>query len=190
MGMKMHFVTAFLTLLAALNAGCASLTAPDRAEISQEVVLNSTVQAVNAETREITLQREDGTAVVIVAGLEVQNFAQIDIGDTVKAIYRESLSARRLAKDEIGTEPIAGVAVGVAEPGSKPGVGIETGAAMTVTVESVDTKQHIVVFTGPAGELRSVRAKRDEGRRFIAGLKSGDRVQLVYTEAVALTVEE
>ncbi len=180
----------FPLFVAALAAGCGSTSAPTRAEISHEIVLESTVQAVNAETREIALQRQDGTKVVMVAGPEVRNFAQIAVGDTVKARYRVSLTAQRLKPDEVGPEPTAGLAVGVAEEGSKPGIGIGAGVEVTVLVESVDTKQHIVVFTGPAGELHSVRAQRDEGRRFISGLKVGDRVRLVYTEAIALAVEE
>ncbi len=181
--------------VAALAAGCASTPAPTKAEISEEIVLESTVQAVDAETREITLERQDGTKVVMVAGPEVRNFAQIAVGDTVRARYRVTLTAHRLKPDEVAPEPTVGLAVGVAEKGAKPGIGIGAGLEVTVTVQSVDTKQHIVVFTGPAGEgpageLHSVRAQRDEGRRFIAGLKVGDRVKLVYTEAIALTVEE
>ncbi len=186
----MNSMKLFPMFIAALAAGCASTEAPTQAEISQEIVLKATVRAVNAQTREITLERQDGTKVVIVAGPAVRNFAQIAVGDTVKARYRESLSAQRLRPDEVGPERTVGMTVGVAEAGSKPGVSVGADAAVTVTVESVDTKAHIVVFTGPTGELRSVRAQRDEGRRFISGLKPGDRVKLVYTETVALTVEE
>jgi hypothetical protein len=176
--------------VAALAVGCASTSAPDRAEISEEVVLESTVQAVDAETREITLQRKDGTRVLIVAGPAVRNFAQIEVGDTVSARYRVTLSAERLGPDEAATEPTAGAVVGVAAPGTKPGVSIGAGAEVTVTVETVDKRKHIVVFTGPEGELHSVRAQRDEGRRFVAGLKAGDRVKLAYAEAIALSVEK
>ena len=184
----------FPMFVAALAAGCASTPAPTQAEISQEIVLESTVQVLNAETREITLEREDGTKVVLLAGPEVRNFAQIAVGDKVRARYRVTLSAQRLEPDEVASEPTVGIALGRAEKGSKPGIGIGAGVEVTVTVQSIDKKQHIVVFTaageGPEGELHSVRAQRDEGRRFISGLKVGDRVKLVYTEAIALTVEE
>jgi hypothetical protein len=60
---------------------------------------------------------------------------------------------------------------------------------MTVSVKSVDRKLNIVVFTDPSGELHAVEAERDEGKRFVAGLKAGDRVELIYTEALALSVE-
>ena len=187
---RMSSMKLFPIFAAALAAACASTEAPTRAEISQEIVLEATVRAVNAETREITLEDPDGTQVVILAGPEVRNFAQIAVGDTVKARYRKSLSAQRLKPDEAGTEPTAGVTVGVAEAGSKPGVRLGVDAAVTVTVETVDTRKHIVVLTGPSGELHSVRAQREEGRRFVSGLKPGDRVKLVYAEMVALAIEE
>jgi len=190
MKMQAGSIRVFPLFVAMLAVGCASTKAPSQAEIIQEVLLESRVRAVNAETREITLERSDGSVVVIVAGPEVRNFAQIDVGDTVKARYRETLSAKRLAPGELGAEPVAGMALGVAEAGSKPGIGIGAGAAVTVNVVSVDTKHYIVVFTEPGGALRSVRAQRDEGRAFISGLNPGDRVRLVYTEAVALTVEQ
>jgi Cu/Ag efflux protein CusF len=186
----MNSIKLLSLFVAALAAACASTAAPTQAEISEEVVLKSTVQAVNAETREITLKHEDGATVVIVAGPGVRNFAQIAVGDTVKARYRVSLSAQRLKPDDAGSESGAEVTVGVTEAGRKPGVRVKVGAEVTVTVETVDTKQHIVVFTGPEGELHSVRAQRDEGRRFVSGLKTGDRVKIVYTEAVALSVEK
>jgi hypothetical protein len=34
-----------------------------------------------------------------------------------------------------------------------------------------------------------VQAEREEGRRFIAGLKPGNRVELVYGEAVVLALD-
>ncbi len=176
--------------VAALAAACATSSALDRAEISEEVVVESTVQAVDAETREITLKREDGALIVVVAGPAVRNFPQIEVGDTVNARYRVTLSAQRLKPDETAEDPAAGVAVGVAAPGTKPGVAIASGAEVTVTVETVDKRKHIVVLTGPDGELHSVRAQRDEGRRFVEGLKAGDRVKLAYAEAVALSVDE
>ena len=188
--MRERMRSLFPLFVVALAVGCATTKAPTQVEISQEIVLESTVQAVDAETREFTLKRQDGTKVVLVAGPEVRNFPQIAVGDTVKARYRVSLTARRLNPDEVGSETTTGLSVGVAKRGSKPGVSIGADVEMTVTVESVDTKQHIVVFTGPDGELHSVRAQRDEGRRFISGLEVGDRVKLVYTEAIALTVEE
>jgi hypothetical protein len=61
--------------------------------------------------------------------------------------------------------------------------------AMTVVVKSVDQEQHVVTFTDPNGVLREVEAERDEGKSFVKGLKPGDRVELIYEEVLAISVE-
>lgn len=177
-------------LAAALIASCSSTPeAPTQAQITDEVAVEATILAVDKASRELTLQRSDGTSVVVVAGPEVRNFDQIEAGSKVTARYVVSLSARRLGPDDPGTQPTAGVAAARAKPGELPGAAIGAGVELTVVVKSVDLEQHLVVFTDPDGVIHAVEAQRDEGRRFIAGLKPGDRVELVYAEALALAVE-
>ena len=61
---------------------------------------------------------------------------------------------------------------------------------MTVTILSVDTDQNIVVFTPPTGGMRAIDVKKPEFQEYIKSLKPGDKVQITYTEAVAMAVEE
>jgi hypothetical protein len=119
----------------------------------------------------------------------VRNFDRIEAGDTVSALYLVSLSARRLAPDEPDTEPTVGMTAARAELGADPAGAIGAGVALTVVVKSVDLEQHIVVLIDPDGVIHAVEAERDEGRRFIAGPKPGDRVELTYAEALALAVD-
>jgi hypothetical protein len=125
----------------------------------------------------------------VVAGPEVRNFDQIEAGNIVTARYVVSLSARRLDPDEADTEPSAAVLTARAEPGQAPAGAIRADVAMTVLVKSVDQDQHVVTFTDPNGVLHVVEAERDEGKNFVRGLKPGDRVELVYEEAFAMSVE-
>jgi hypothetical protein len=149
----------------------------------------SKVIDVDRVTRIVTMQREDGTEFSVLAGPEVRNFDRISVDDTVEARYVETFYARRLAPDEAGPELAAEVAAARAEPGEKPAGGLAAGVEMTVRIESVDLEQHLVTFTDPAGELRVIRAQRDEGKAFIRGLQHGDRVELIYTESVMLSVD-
>jgi hypothetical protein len=61
--------------------------------------------------------------------------------------------------------------------------------ATTVVIESVDRATSSVTFTGPAGMTRTVHVKDPEAQEFIAKLDQGDEVELVYTEAIAVSVE-
>ena len=60
----------------------------------------STIEKIDAKTREVTLKREDGSLVTIVAGEEVRNFAQMKVGDNVRAVYIESISIQVKAPDK------------------------------------------------------------------------------------------
>ena len=171
-------------------AACATTPeAPKEAKITDEVTMQAKVVAVDKETRELTLQRPDGSSVEIIAGPEIRNFEQIEPGNTVTARYIVSLSARLLEADEADTEPTVGVLTARAEPGQAPAGAIGTDMAMTVLVKSVDKDKHIVTFTDPNGLLHAVEAERDEGKNFVQGLKTGDRVELIYEEVLAMSVE-
>jgi hypothetical protein len=177
-------------LAAILIAGCTSTpAAPRKAQITDEVAVQATVVAVDKASRELILQRSDGSQVAVVAGPEVRNFDQIAAGDTLNARYTVSLTARRLDPDEVANEPGAGMAAARAEPGEKPGAAIGAGVTMTVVVNSVDRDTHTVVVTGPDGNTQAIEAQRQTGKRFVEGLKPGDRVELTYGEALVLAVE-
>jgi hypothetical protein len=165
-------------------------TSPGSAEVTQKTVAEAKVQAIDAEKRLITLRSADGSTVVLEAGPAVKNFAQIKVGDTVMAQYVESLAVS-LKKPGEASAPPSAVIVGASAPlGEKPAAGVGAQVSVTVTIDSVDLAKNVVVFTLPTGEMRAARVQRPEGREFIKGLKAGDRVEITYTEAMAISVEE
>lgn len=188
---RKNFLRGAIPLLAAvLIAGCSSTrSAPNQAQISNELAVKATVIAVDKRSRELVLKRSDGTEVSVVAGPEVTSFDQIKPGDILNARYTVSLSARRLDPGEIAAEPAAGMAAARAKPGEKPGAAIGAGVTLTVIVISVDRDTHTVMVTYPDGNTQSIQAQRENGKRFVDGLKPGDRVELTYGEALVLAVE-
>jgi hypothetical protein len=176
--------------LVVLLGGCASTSeSAGRAEVTEEQAAEASVVEVLQAARAVTLQRADGQRLTVTCGPEVRNFDRINVGDKVKALYRMTLAVRVLRPDEPDTMPSSQAAVARAAVGAEPGAGVAAGLAMTVKVESVDAEKHVVVFTDPDGRRRTVRAQRDEGKRFVEGLKPGDRVEIVHREGVALSVE-
>jgi len=164
---------------------------PESAQISQELTASATVVAVDAKTRLITLRDSQGGGTFSVqAGPQVRNFDQIQVGDSVNVRYMESLAVALAAPGTATAPPSATIVGERAAPGERPGMAVGSQITTTVKIESVDTKTNIVVFTPPGGGLRAIRVRRPEGQRFIAGLKPGDQVQITYTEAMAVGVEE
>ena len=58
-----------------------------------------------------------------------------------------------------------------------------------VTIRSVDAANNIVVFTGPRGALRAAEVRDPQLQAFIKTLRPGMKVNLIYAEAVALSVQ-
>ena len=185
-------ILAASVLAGMLPAGCSqpSKAATEGVEVSEEITATATVQAVDPQSRLVTLRREDGSTAIVLAGPAVRNFAQIAVGDKVKVRYIESLAAALKKPGEAGAPVSGAVAVGAAELGQKPAGVAGEQVSVTVEIQSVDTEKNIVVFTPPSGGLRAVRVRRPEGREFIKGLKPGDKVEITYTEALAISVEK
>ena len=184
---------ALLVLCAALVAACSHLSGsgsgPAREEISEETSATATVVAVDPATRVITLRDTSGTWSVK-AGPEVQNFAEIAPGDSVTVRYRESLAVALAPPGTSPAAPATTIVAGTAAPGTRPAAAVGSQTTMTVRIESVDTRNNIVVYTPASGGLRALRVRTPEGQRFIRGLSAGDSVDISFTEAMAVAVTE
>lgn len=160
------------------------------AQISDQLSATAKVVAIDKAQRLVTLRGEDGRVFQVKAGDEVRNFDQIAVGDQLKVTYKVALSATRLPPGETQTPPAGGVVAARAAPGEKPGAGVGAVVSVRVKVASLDPAHDIVVCALPSGELVAHKIATDEGRAFVKHLKTGDLVQLDYSEALALSVEE
>jgi len=195
-------IAASLITLALLAAACTTSGAADgdtkaskapaappsmQRESLQE--LSATVTSVDAKTRMIGLRADDGSTGEYEAGPEVKNFAQIKTGDKVVVSYYRGLAAQVKPAGSIASKDVDAIDLGVtAAAGEKPAAGIGTAVKATVVIEKVDTKANTVTFKKPDGTSRTLPVQSDEGRAFIKKLKTGDVVDVVYAEAVAVEV--
>jgi hypothetical protein len=180
--------TLFTGLLATALPAAAAEKAPQKATVSETVKMTATVKAVDYDSRLITLQGPEGKAMTVEASPEVKRLKEIKAGDMVVINYTQAIAAE-LKK--------AGSASGVAvkedvkrsKASEKPGVSGQREVKATVTIDAVDLKNNIVTFTGPQGNVNIVAVKRPQMREFLKTLKVGDKVDVTFTEAVAVSVE-
>lgn len=151
------------------------------------VTATATVKAVNQKTRMVTLKRSDGSEIKFKAGEEVRNLAQVEVGDEVKVSYYESL-AFEVKKAGEGT-PGATVAEGAgrAPLGEKPGAAAGRVTTITTTIAEIDKAAGTVTLKMPDGELNTVKARNPDNLNRVA---VGDLVDITYTEAIGISVEE
>ena len=184
-----------LALLAALMLFAAPVwSGPSTPEIdkpslysSQTVKVTAVVEAINHETREVTLRGPEGNATSFVASEEARNLDQVSVGDIVMAEYEQSLSIEVFAND--GSAPGAGAiaAAGRSEKGEMPGMAAIDATVVTAIVEEINLEANTFKLKGPSGEIKEYVAQDPENLKKAA---VGDLVVITYTEAIAISVEK
>jgi hypothetical protein len=147
--------------------------------------MTATVTKINQKSRAITIKTDDGDVFSFIASSDVKNFAQIKKGDKITAVYAESLAyeVRKHGSPGLKTTDVAVAAA----PGAKPSGAIAEQTMLTVTITAIDLKIPSVTFKGPKGNTKTIKV-RDPQR--LLGVKVGDVVDITYTEAIAIKVDE
>jgi Cu/Ag efflux protein CusF len=172
-------------IVAVVVAALAEVTAAAQAPVSQGAVVTKTfvIDAIDYSSRRVTLRDEKGLMETIVAGPQVERFDALKVGDNVTFRYHESM-VYAVRRPGTGAKPAESAGV-VRTPGERPGGTISQQLTATVTIEAIDMK------------VPSVTVKSDDGRRLamkvenpknLEGFKVGDRVEITYTQALAISV--
>jgi len=147
----------------------------------------TTVTAIDQSTRMVTLKAKDGKEVTFKAGEEVRNLAQVQVGDQVKFAYYQSLAVRVMKKGEAAPATGEAAAMARAKTGEKPGGVIAKEKTFLATVEAIDKKAKTATLKLEDGKSVTV-TPRDPKR--LDQAKVGDRLEITFTEAVAVKVEK
>jgi len=151
--------------------------------------ISATVVSVDPKTRIIELRGQDGRTGAFTAGPEVKNFAQIHTGDKVVVSYYRGIAAQVLPPGAAASKEVNQLDLATsAQPGAKPGAGVGSAIRGTVVVQKIDTKSNTLTILKPDGTSRTLPIESEEGRTFIKKLKKGDKVDVVYAEALAVEV--
>lgn len=182
-------ILASLTAFAAL-VGTHVASAADPLHVENAETLTATVVSVDAANRMVTLTGPSGRTETLEVAPEVRNLAQVKAGDRVVVRYHESLAADIRKKGDKAPTNVKESGVAAAAPaGMKPAAVVGNVMNATVVIQSVDTAANTVTFTNEDGITHTVAVRKPETRKFIAGLKKGDQVDITYSQALAISVE-
>lgn len=180
--MKKIFAAAFVLIL------IPALSVAQSAERSITLEVNATVANVVPDTRTVVLTNDDtGETEFIVAGPEVINFDQIEVGDSVKAVYTLGIAARMALPGEVDTVTELDAA---AAEGEKPGALAGTAVTLVLEFLSFDAEKSVAMVKTSDGVEEAIEVESDEGREFAAGLAAGDKVALTFVEGAAVGIVE
>ncbi len=143
-----------------------------------------TVEAIEASTRTVTLKKADGTYVETYAGPDVKRFAEIKVGDKVTARFYESVVLRLKGPGEADVDSAARATTGSEQ--ALPGGTKAKQRTITATITAIDPNMPSITFTGPNGWKYTSKVQDTAA---LAKVKVGDKVDIVWTEAMLVSLE-
>ena len=154
---------------------------------SRSMTVSAVVEAIDHETRVVTVRKADGEEITFTASEEARNLGQVAVGDILRAEYVETLSIEVLANEGMEPEAVAGAALARAKEGEMPGMAAMEQAVITAVVEEINLENNTFKLREPDGSVNEYVARVPEN---LKRAKVGDLVVITVTNAVAIVVEE
>lgn len=150
--------------------------------------ITATVEAIDLDTRVVTLKGPKGDLFDFTAGEQVQNLPQVKVGDLVDITYYESVAVKVYKPGEMPQQgdSAALATERLAKPGEKPSGIAGAQVTITATVESISPKKTSVTLKMADGKYKVVRV---EDKKNLENVKVGDEVMITATETLAISVK-
>ena len=145
--------------------------------------VTATIVAIDPATRTVTLKDKRGRVVDLEVGEEARNFDQLKVGDVVTTEYREAMSLS-LTQSSGPRSASERTMEQRSSPGAKPGGTIGREITVMADVLAVNAKAKTVTLKGPHNTVDVIVEDPEQ----MKNIRKGDQVQVVYTEAVAISV--
>ena len=160
----------------------------DARELWHDMSITATVEAINVDTRMVTL-RSGENVISFTVDKKVKRLNEVKVGDKIKATYYISLATdiRKPTPEEEKTPLVVLEGAGKAPPGTTPAAGGLRQIRAVVTVEGIDRAAERVMLKGPQGKIVTVHVL-DPSRLDMVSL--GSTVIVTYTEALAISLEK
>lgn len=184
---KVYILAVALLLFASPCWAVESTTDKPSISTTQSMMFTAVVEAINYETREVTLRGQDGKSRSIVASDEARNLNQVNVGDVVVIEYMQSMSIEIIAGD--GSEPdVRELEYATrSETGEMPAMTAIDALVVSAIVEEINIEANTFKLRGPSGLVKEFVARDPENLKKAA---VGDIVVITYTEGIALSVEK
>ena len=154
---------------------------------SQSRTISAVVEAIDHETRVVTVRKGDGEEITFTASEEARNLDQVAVGDILVAQYIETISVEVLANDGAGAGAAGVSAMARSEKGEMPAMAAMDVTVVTATVEEINLEMNTFKLRGPDGEISQYTARNPDNLR---RAEVGDLVVITVTESIAIKVEK
>ena len=115
----------------------------------------------------------------------MKRFNELKVGDKVTARYYENIVIRLKAPGEKDVD--TGTIGTTRGTGERPAATVAGQRTVTATITQLDTKTPSITFTGPNGWSYSSRV---EDKAMLSKVKVGDKVDITWTAAALVSIED
>ncbi|HEX6214870.1 MAG TPA: hypothetical protein VFZ38_08635 [Vicinamibacterales bacterium] len=176
-----------IVLAAVLALACVAAPAAAQKPVTQGAAVSETftIDAIDYKSRIVSLRDKDGVVEDVYCPPEVKRFDALKVGDKVTFRYYESV-VYQIRKPGSAPESATSEPAITRSAGTKPGATLSQQMTATVTVNAIDMKVPSVTITAADGRKMSFKV---ENPKNLEGVKVGDKVQITYTQALAISVQ-
>lgn len=172
-----------IVLAAAALALTVSLAAQSKTVTGKEVTVTAVIEGIEKGSRQLYVKKPDGKNEVVYVPAEIKRFDSLKIGDKITVRYYENVVLRMATP---GAAPVDSTSRAVT-----PAPGLAGTAArqqtITATISAIDPALPSVSFTGPRGWNYTTKV---QDKALLAKFKVGDKVDITWTEATLVSVED
>jgi hypothetical protein len=182
--------TACLAIALVSGPSFAEETAPADGTVRvMGVSLEAEVTAIDYESREVSLRGPQGNIVTITAGDHIERLDDIAVGDSIVTTYIASLEGelRAPTEEELANPWVEVDAGAVAPEDAAPGAIAGRKIRAVCTLEGMNRLLGTVTVKDPRGKYHVIGDVEPEK---MEGVVLGATIVLVYSEAMAITLEE
>lgn len=179
-------VALLLTTTAVLAANEDAMMEKPSFSASQTMTISAVVEAIDHESRVVTVRKPDGESLTFTASDEARNLDQVEVGDVLIAEYTESVSIEVMANDGMEADAAEASAMARTKKGEMPGFAAMDATVVTATVEEINLEMNTFKLKGPDGTVNEYVARNPDNLKRAA---VGDLVVITVTESVAISVE-
>jgi hypothetical protein len=182
--MRLTLLSVMLTA-SVVAATHAALSAQTKTIPGDETTITATVEAIDANTRTLTVKGPSGNLVPITVSKAVDRFSEIKVGDTITARYYDNIIIR---VKPAGEKPVDAWTENLTRgAGASPAGTAAMQRTITATIVAIDNKVPSISFKGET--VNWTYSSRVADKEALAKVKVGDRVDITWTEALNLTVK-
>ena len=154
---------------------------------SDSITVTAVVEAINHETREVTLRKNSGEVITFTASEEARNLGQVDVGDIVSANYTQSVSIEVMEDDGKGPRVGELAVMDRTDEGKMPGGAVINATVVVASVVDINIEANTFKLLGPDGNVNEYTARNPEN---LKRASVGDLVAITIAESMAISVEE